>query len=167
MHDYPAAGIKLSPQLVATLHTELPHVGVIKLEETPSAPKVSAIRALGLDIGIIVGLGGMFFLEELERSSDGMMIGFSHPEVLVDIYRAYRAGDKGRARGIFYGACPILRYEFQPGIGLALRKEVYRQRGAIRSAFVRHPGTQVDAQLWAELAGALHACGLGLGEVTA
>lgn len=168
LHDYPAAtGIKLSPQLVATLHAELPHVGVIKLEETPSAPKVSALRSLGSDIGIVGGLGGMFFLEELERGSDGMMTGFSYPEVLVEIYRAYRAGNKARAREVFYGACPILRYEFQPGVGLALRKEVYRQRGAIRSAFVRHPGTQIDAQLRAELTWALHACGLGLGEVTA
>ena len=93
LHDYPAAtGIKLSPQLVAKLHAELEHVSVIKLEETPSAPKVSAIRALGSDISIVGGLGGMFFLEELERGSDGMMTGFSYPEVLVAIYHAYRSG---------------------------------------------------------------------------
>lgn len=168
LHDYPAAtGIRLSPQLITKLHAELGQVGVIKLEETPSAPKVSAIRALGSDIGIVGGLGGMFFLEELERGSDGMMTGFSYPEVLVAIYQAYTGGDKARARALFYGACPALRYEFQPGIGLALRKEVYRQRGAIRSAFVRHPGAQIDGQLRSELAGALHACGLGADEVTA
>jgi 4-hydroxy-tetrahydrodipicolinate synthase len=162
LHDYPAAtGIRLSPALVAKLHAELGQVGVIKLEETPSAPKVSALRTLGSDISIVGGLGGMFFLEELERGSDGMMTGFSYPEVLVDIFRAYTSGDKVKAAEIFYGACPILRYEFQPGIGLALRKEVYRQRGAIDSAFVRHPGAQIDAQLQAELAGALRACGLG------
>lgn len=168
LHDYPAAtGIRLSPKLVAKLHAELGHVSVIKLEETPSAPKVSAIRELGSDIGIVGGLGGMFFLEELERGSDGMMTGFSYPEVLIDIYRAHSSGDKAKARKAFYSACPILRYEFQPGVGLALRKEAYRQRGAIRSAFVRHPGTQIDDQLRAELAGALHACGLGIDEVTA
>lgn len=168
LHDYPAAtGVKLSPQLVAELHAELTQVGVIKLEETPSAPKVSAIRKLGSNIGIVGGLGGMFFLEELERGSDGMMTGFSYPEVLVAIYRAYRAGDKDKARSLFYRACPVLRYEFQPGVGLALRKEVYRQRGAVRSAFVRHPGTQIDEQLRAELASALHASGLGASEVTA
>ncbi len=168
LHDYPTAtGIKLSPQLVARLHAELAHVGVIKLEETPSAPKVSALRKLGSEISIVGGLGGMFFLEELERGSDGMMTGFSYPEVLVAIYQAYRAGDEPKARFLFYGACPVLRYEFQPGIGLALRKEIYRQRGAIRSAFVRHPGTQIDALLRRELASALHACGLGVGEVTA
>ena len=168
LHDYPAAtGIKLSPQLVAKLHAELSQVGVIKLEETPSAPKVSAIRALGSDIAIVGGLGGMFFWEELERGADGMMTGFSYPEVLVEIYRSYRGGDKAKAAELFYKACPVLRYEFQPGVGLALRKEIYRQRGAIRSAFVRHPGTQIDPQLRAELESALQACGLTTGEVAA
>lgn len=168
LHDYPAAtGIRLSPQLVANLHKELEQVGVIKLEETPSVPKISAIRALGSNVAIVGGLGGMFFWEELKRGADGMMTGFSYPEVLVAIYQAYTSGDKAKAAELFYKACPVLRYEFQPGIGLALRKEVYRQRGAIRSAFVRHPGAQIDAQLRAELESALHASGLKADEVTA
>jgi 4-hydroxy-tetrahydrodipicolinate synthase len=167
LHDYPAAtGIRMSPPLVARLNAELEHVGVIKLEETPSVPKVTALRKLGSDIAIVGGLGGMFFLEELERGADGMMTGFSYPEVLVSIYRAFTSGDKAKARQVFYDACPILRYEFQPGIGLALRKEVYRQRGAIASAFVRHPGTQIDNLLREELGGVLRYCGL-LEEVTA
>ena len=168
LHDYPAAtGVRLSPQLVANLHKELEQVGAIKLEETPSVPKISAIRALGSNVAIVGGLGGMFFWEELERGADGMMTGFSYPEVLVAIYQAYTSGDKAKAAELFYKACPVLRYEFQPGIGLALRKEVYRQRGAIRSAFVRHPGAQIDAQLRAELESALQASGLKADEVTA
>ncbi|MCA9839630.1 MAG: dihydrodipicolinate synthase family protein [Trueperaceae bacterium] len=152
LHDYPAAtGIKMSPPLVAKLYNELEHVEVIKLEETPSIPKITAIRNLGCDISIVGGLGGMFFLEELNRGSDGMMTGFSYPEILVTIYKAFVAGNKEEAARVFYDACPLLRYEFQPGIGLALRKEIYRQRGAIDSAFVRHPGTQIDDLLKREL----------------
>lgn len=161
LHDYPAAtGIRLSPELVKKLHDELKQVTVIKLEETPSAPKVSALRKLGSDISIVGGLGGMFFLEELERGSSGMMTGFSYPEILVAIHKAYTAGDREEAARIFYEACPLLRYEFQPGIGLALRKEVYRQRGAIASAFVRHPGVQIDEQMRNELANVLAFCQL-------
>ena len=168
LHDYPAAtGIRLSPALVARLHDELEHVGVIKLEETPSAPKVTALRELGSEIAIVGGLGGMFFYEELERGSDGIMTGFSYPEVLVAIYRAYVAGDEAKAKRLFYHACPILRFEFQPGIGLAIRKEVYRQRGAIQSAFVRHPGAQIDERTRAELASALAASGLSSAGVAA
>ncbi|MNO03815.1 hypothetical protein D3C81_2246340 [compost metagenome] len=40
---------------------------------------------------------------------------------------------------------PLLRHEFQYGIGLALRKETLRRRGAIRSAFVRKPGPVLDS----------------------
>jgi 4-hydroxy-tetrahydrodipicolinate synthase len=155
LHDYPVAtGIKMSPQLVVKLY-ELSNVKVIKLEETPSIPKITAIRNLGCDISIVGGLGGMFFLEELGRGADGMMTGFSYPEILQAIYKAYTSGNKREAARIFYEACPLLRYEFQPGIGLALRKEVYRQRGAIASAFVRHPGTQIDEHLRQELADVL------------
>lgn len=161
LHDYPAAtGITMSPELVARLHQEVAEVEVIKLEELPSGPKVSAIRKLGSPISIVGGLGGMFFLEELERGSDGMMTGFSFPELLASIFRAYVQGNRVECRRLFYDACPLLRWEFQPGIGLALRKEIYRRRGAIASAFVRHPGTQIDDSLRAELDNVIDYCGL-------
>jgi 4-hydroxy-tetrahydrodipicolinate synthase len=38
----------------------------------------------------------------------------------------------------------VIRYEGQQGIGLALRKEVLRLRGAIRSSHVRPPGPSLD-----------------------
>ena len=159
LHDYPAAtGISLSPQLVKKLYAELTNVRVIKLEETPSAPKVTALRNLNCDISIVGGLGGMFFLEELERGSDGMMTGFSYPELLVRIYDLFVSGQTNKAAELFYGACPLLRYEFQPGVGLALRKDVYRQRGAIDNAFVRHPGVQIDKHLQHELNQVLEFC---------
>jgi 4-hydroxy-tetrahydrodipicolinate synthase len=161
LHDYPAAtGIRLSPELVARLFDEVPAVEVIKLEEPPTGPKISAIRALGSDIAIVGGLGGLYFLEELERGTDGMMTGLSFPDLLISIYRAYREGSKAEARRRFFDACPLLRHEFQPGIGLGLRKEIYRRRGAIASAFVRHPGAQIDDRLRAELDAVLEHCGL-------
>lgn len=153
LHDYPAAtGVSMTAALVARLHDELRNVSVIKLEDTPSVSKVSALRALGSQISIVGGLGGLFFIEELERGANGIMTGFSYPEVLVTIYREFVSGDLAAARRTFYDVCPLLRYEFQPGIGLALRKEVYRLRGAIRSSYVRHPGAQIDPVAQQELA---------------
>jgi 4-hydroxy-tetrahydrodipicolinate synthase len=161
LHDYPAAtAIRLSPELVARLFDEVPEVQVIKLEEPPTGPKISAIRALGSDISIVGGLGGLYFLEELERGADGMMTGLSFPDLLISIYRAYTAGSRAEARRLFFDACPLLRHEFQAGIGLALRKEIYRRRGAIASAFVRHPGAQIDDRLRSELDAVLEHCGL-------
>ena len=163
LHDYPAAtNIRMSPELVVALHEECSSVQVIKLEETPSLPKVSRLRDLGSDIAIVGGLGGMFLYEELERGADGIMTGLSYPELLVEIVRKYQGGDRASARNAFYRACPLLRYEFQPGIGLALRKEVYRLRGAIASAHVRHPGAQIDDRLRGELMQAIEASGLAV-----
>lgn len=164
LHDYPAVtGIALDTPLVARLFDELEHVEVIKLETTPSITKLTALRTMGCEITVVGGLGGMFFLEELERGSDGIMTGFSFPDVLVQIHRAFGGGRLDDARRAFYGACPILRYEFQPAIGLAIRKEVYRQRGAIHTAFVRHPGAQIDDNLRRELSAALEHSGLDVG----
>lgn len=161
LHDYPAVtGISLNAELVADMHEAFSSVVVIKLEETPSLPKVSRLRALGSNIGIVGGLGGSFLLEELMRGADGIMTGLSYPELLVQIVGAWFAGNVEEAQRVFYGASPLLRYEFQPGIGLAIRKEVYRRRGAIASAHVRHPGAQVDDAIRAELTAVLRACGL-------
>lgn len=156
LHDYPATtGIRMSPELVARLAAELPSVRVIKLEDPPTAPKISAIRALDSDIVIVGGLGGTYLYEELERGADGIMTGLSYPEVLVRVCSLHAAGDRDAAREAFYRACPLLRFEFQPGVGLALRKEVYRRRGAIAHATVRSPGAQIDAALGSELSAVL------------
>jgi len=153
LHDYPAAtGVSMSVDLVLKLYGGLENVRVIKLEETPSVPKVSALRDAGSDIAILGGLGGLFFLEELERGSNGIMTGFAYPDALVRVYQAFVAGDAALARDTFYSLAPLLRYEFQPSIGLALRKETYRLRGAIDTSYVRHPGKQIDARLSSELA---------------
>src|SRR5690554_5917422 len=48
-------------------------------------------------------------------------------------------------------AAAFLAFEFQPVVGLALRKEVYRRRGAIASGLVRAPGAQLDDELAREL----------------
>jgi 4-hydroxy-tetrahydrodipicolinate synthase len=159
LHDYPATtGILLSAELVARLFDEIDQVRVIKLEEPPTGPKIARLRGLCPELSILGGLGGMYLLEELQRGADGIMTGFSFPEILLAIYRAHTRGDLEAARRIFYGACALLRYEFQPGIGLAVRKEIYRRRGAIRTAFVRHPGAQIDGELRRELAQVLDFC---------
>lgn len=159
LHDYPATtGILLNTELVARMFGEIEQVRTIKLEEPPTGPKISQLRRLCPDLGILGGLGGMYFLEELQRGADGIMTGFSYPELLVAIYRCFVRGNQQEAQRIFYSACPLMRYEFQPGIGLAVRKEVYRQRGAIRTAHIRHPGAQIDAELKRELSQLLEFC---------
>lgn len=153
LHDYPVStGILLSVPLVTRLHAELEQVKVIKLEDTPSGPKTSAVHKQNPNIGILGGLGGLYMLEELQRGANGIMTGFSYPDILQAIYTAHTSGNLELAKKIFYQSCALMRYEFQPGIGIALRKEVYRQRGAIANPYVRHPGAQIDETMKKELA---------------
>ncbi|HKI56061.1 MAG TPA: dihydrodipicolinate synthase family protein [Trueperaceae bacterium] len=164
IHDYPASfGITLSPELIARLANEgfAPYV---KLEDPPVLQKLTRLRELtGGAIGVFGGLGGEYFLEELQRGAVGIMTGFAFPEVLVEIYRQFTAGDVTGAARTFDRYLPLIRYEFQPRIGLAFRKHVYRERGVFASAFIRPPGMALDATSRDELEATIARVGLRLG----
>ena len=86
----------------------------------------------------------MFLLEELMAGATGAMTGFAFPEILVRIVTLFRAGDVDGAADVFYRAVPLMRFEFQEGIGMAIRKEVLRRRGALSSAATRAPAAGLD-----------------------
>jgi 4-hydroxy-tetrahydrodipicolinate synthase len=52
---------------------------------------------------------------------------------------------------VFYRKVPLMRFEFQEGIGMAIRKEVLRRRGAIAHAGIRPPGGVLDQATMAAL----------------
>ena len=87
----------------------------------------------------------MFLLEELMAGATGAMTGFAFPEILVQIVSLYRTGRVDEAADVFYRAVPLLRFEFQEGIGMAIRKEVLHRRGALSNPATRAPGPQLDA----------------------
>ena len=95
-------------------------------------------------VAILGGLGGVFLLEELLAGAAGVMTGFAYPEVLVQVVTLYRAGKIDEAANIFYKFVPLMRFEFQEGIGMAIRKEVFKRRGAIADASTRQPGAVLD-----------------------
>jgi 4-hydroxy-tetrahydrodipicolinate synthase len=53
-------------------------------------------------------------------------------------------GDRAGAAAVFDRYASYIRYEGQQGIGLALRKELLRLRGAIATSVVRQPGPLLD-----------------------
>jgi len=57
---------------------------------------------------------------------------------------------------------PLIRYEFQPKIGLAYRKFTYRKRGIIDSSFIRSPGLQIGAYTEQELTAVVERVGFSL-----
>jgi 4-hydroxy-tetrahydrodipicolinate synthase len=148
VQDYPpVSGYSMEPWLLVRIAREVPSARTIKLEDPPTPLKTARIlEAAGdLEIAIFGGLGGVFLLEELMAGAAGTMTGFAFPEILVDIVRRYRSGDVDGAADVFYRSAPLMRFEFQEGIGMAIRKEALRRRGAIECADVRPPGAKLEA----------------------
>ena len=153
VQDYPPiSGYAMEPSLLARIAGEIPRARTIKLEDPPTPFKTSRILAEAakvtdpapLEIRIFGGLGGVFLLEELLAGATGAMTGFAFPEILVQIVGLFRAGRIDDAAEAFYRAVPLMRFEFQEGIGMAIRKEVLHKRGALASPATRAPGASLD-----------------------
>jgi len=147
VQDYPPiSGYAMEPSLLARIARDVPAARTIKLEDPPTPFKTSRIldQAKGLDVAIFGGLGGVFLLEELMAGAAGAMTGFAFPATLVKIVTLFRAGKIDEAADAFYASVALMRFEFQEGIGMAIRKEVLRRRGAIAHAGIRPPGGTLD-----------------------
>jgi 4-hydroxy-tetrahydrodipicolinate synthase len=148
VQDYPPiSGYAMEPRLLARIAAEVPRARTIKLEDPPTPFKTARIieAAAGIEVKIFGGLGGVFLLEELLAGAAGAMTGFAFPEILVRIVALYRQGNVDEAADVFYRTVPLMRFEFQEGIGMAIRKEVLHRRGALATAAIRAPGGRLDA----------------------
>jgi 4-hydroxy-tetrahydrodipicolinate synthase len=153
LQDHPVAtGVQMSARTIMNIVRNAPSCVMLKHEDCPGLAKLSAIKA-AMDsqelrrISILTGNGGGLFLpEELTRGADGAMTGFAYPEMMVDVCAAHAAGDVEGAHDLFDTYLPLARYEQQSGIGLAVRKHLFVQRGVIASVFVRKPGPKLSAQ---------------------
>jgi len=147
VQDYPPiSGYAMEAPLLARIARDIPAARTIKLEDPPTPFKTARIleHGAGLDVRIFGGLGGVFLLEELMAGAAGAMTGFAFPAILVQIVALFRAGKTEKAADLFYRKVPLMRFEFQEGIGMAIRKEVLRRRGALTHAGIRPPGGALD-----------------------
>lgn len=155
--DYPqSTQADISAQSFLKIVDAHPSVVMFKHEDCPGLKKLTQIRKAcdGVTrryISILVGNGGLYVPQELARGADGIMTGFAYPEMLVSVCALFAAGRSDEAEDLFDVYLPLVRHEQQPGFGLAVRKEILRRRGAIRSAAVRAPGPKLDALDLAEL----------------
>jgi 4-hydroxy-tetrahydrodipicolinate synthase len=139
VQDYPlASGVKISSeQLIAALENASYAVAV-KSEAPPTSVAVASLCSQ-TSIPVFGGLGGIGLLDELMSGASGAMTGFSHPEGLAAALAAWADGGYPAAREAFAPWLPLANFEAQPGIGLAIRKELLRERGIFTSGAVRPP----------------------------
>jgi 4-hydroxy-tetrahydrodipicolinate synthase len=148
--DYPqTTTVNTSVAVLSRLIADFKNLVMLKHEEWPGLAKITRLRTAekangARRISILVGNNGVHLPQELERGVDGAMTGFSYPEMLVDVCRMFFAGDSTGAEDVFDMYLPLLRHEYQPGFGLAIRKEVLRRRGAMKTSTLRHPGASLN-----------------------
>lgn len=115
----------------------------VKLEDAPTAPKIAALLKARPDLRVFGGLGGASALDELRAGASGTMTGFAFPEILRAVREAHEAGNARRAAAVFDRYARLIRVEAR--VGIPLRKELLRRRGAIRTAVARVGPVPADA----------------------
>ena len=157
LQDHPqSTGVTMNLSVILKIVELVPSCVMLKFEEPAALAKLTALRAASdagaRRISILGGNGALFLPEELQRGSDGAMTGFAYPEMMVDMCAAYAAGNLKKMRDLFDAYLPLARYEQQVGIGLAVRKYILQQRGAIACCVLRKPGPAMSALDLAEVA---------------
>ena len=157
IQDYPqGTGVVMVASAIRRIVETQPSCVMLKAEEWPGLEKLSAVRRLVDEgamrrVSILTGNGGVFLDFEMERGADGAMTGYAFPDMLVDVVRLQKAGKRDRAHDLFDAHLPLMRYEQQPGPGLAVRKHVLKLRGAIASDAQRSPATKLSPIARAEV----------------
>ena len=157
LQDYPLTlTVVFTPAVIRNIVMDNPSCVMLKHEDWPGLEKISTLRNFQKDgslrpLSILCGNGGLFLDFEMERGADGAMTGYAFPELLIDVVKLSKAGKRDAAHDLFDAHLPLIRYEQQPGAGLAVRKYVLQKRGIIASSAQRKPGTSLTPTARAEV----------------
>ncbi|WP_298726799.1 dihydrodipicolinate synthase family protein [uncultured Ferrovibrio sp.] len=152
LQDYPLAlTVQITPKVIRQIVQDNASCVMLKHEDWPGLEKISTLRGYQAEgsmrpISILTGNGGLFLDFEMERGADGAMTGYAFPEMLVDLVRMQKTGQRDQAHDLFDAHLPLLRYEHQQGVGLAVRKYILMRRGILASDAQRKPGATLSAK---------------------
>lgn len=157
LQDYPLTlSVQMTPKVIRQVVTESPSCVMLKHEDWPGLEKISALRAFQAEgtlppLSILTGNGALFLDFEMERGADGAMTGYAFPDMLVDVVRLSKAGRRDEAHDLFDAHLPLVRYEQQQAVGLAVRKYVMMKRGILASDAQRKPAGALTPRARAEV----------------
>ncbi|WP_296097974.1 dihydrodipicolinate synthase family protein [uncultured Agrobacterium sp.] len=156
LQDFPlSTGIQISSKTLGVILEAHPSIVMVKHEDWPGLQKITDLRQAEANgrrrTSILCGNAGVFLTEEMQRGADGAMTGFPYPEMMVGVCRLSQEGRFDDAQDLFDAYLPLMRYEQQPGLGLAVRKYILMKRGAIASAAQRRPGSALSKTAIAEV----------------
>jgi 4-hydroxy-tetrahydrodipicolinate synthase len=157
LQDYPLTlNTVIATSVVAKIMANHPSCLMLKHEDWPGLEKISKLRAMQRSgelrpFSILCGNGGMFLDFEPERGADGAMTGYGFPDMLAELVSLFAAGKRDEAHDLFDAHLPLIRYEQQLGVGLAVRKHVLKRRGVIASDAQRKPAQTLTSTARAEV----------------
>jgi 4-hydroxy-tetrahydrodipicolinate synthase len=157
IQDYPLTfSVQMTPAVIRRIVAENPSCAMLKHEDWPGLEKISQLRAWERDgsmrhLPILTGNNALFLDFEMERGADGANTGYCFPDMLVDVVRLSKEGKRDAAHDLFDAHLPLIRYEQQPGPGLAVRKHVLMRRGVIACDALRKPGAALTPAARAEV----------------
>ncbi|UVF20222.1 dihydrodipicolinate synthase family protein [Microvirga terrae] len=157
IQDYPlTTNVVMTPKVIMRIIEQSPSCVMLKHEDWPGLDKITALRRASdagqvRRVSILCGNGGMFLPFEMERGADGAMTGYAYPEMLVGVVDFINQGKRAEAHDLFDRHLPLVRYETQPGVGLAVRKYVLKRRGIIASDTLRKPGPKLSPETIADI----------------
>lgn len=157
IQDYPLTfSVVMTPAVIRRIVAENASCVMLKHEDWPGLEKISALRGFEKDgsmrhISILCGNGGLFLDFEMERGADGANTGYAFPDMLVDVVRLSGEGRRDDAHALFDAHLPLLRYEQQPGVGLAVRKYILMRRGLLTADTQRKPAATLSPVARAEV----------------
>jgi 4-hydroxy-tetrahydrodipicolinate synthase len=157
LQDYPLTlSVVMTPGVIRRIVEENPSCVMLKHEDWPGLEKISTLRGFQRagkmrQISILTGNGGLFLDFEMERGADGAMTGYAFPDMLVETVRLSKEGRRDEAHNLFDAHLPLIRYEQQQGIGLAVRKYVLKCRGILSHDTQRAPWAKLSPQSISEI----------------
>jgi 4-hydroxy-tetrahydrodipicolinate synthase len=138
LQDIPIAPVE--PTLAVRLDEEFPGRFGLKAETQPTPVAVErAVAGTKGRMPVLGGAGGLHFYAELIRGAAGTMPGCVMPELFVEVWRLWLAGDAQRARKAFGRIVPFLAVTGHPGLILSYYREALVLRGVFPSAASRAP----------------------------
>uniref|UniRef100_UPI000181D3A4 Dihydrodipicolinate synthase n=1 Tax=Rhodopseudomonas palustris TaxID=1076 RepID=UPI000181D3A4 len=149
LQDYPLTlSVVMTPKVIRQIVMDSASCVMLKHEDWPGLEKITTLRGFQKDgslrpLSILCGNGGLFLDFEMERGADGAMTGYCFPDMLVDVVKLSKAGQRDLAHNLFDAHLPLIRYEHQQGVGLSVRKYVLKKRGLLSSSAQRKPGASL------------------------
>lgn len=144
--------VVMPPALLARMAKEIEHVKLVKVEAPPTPGKITQTLEPQAPVTLFGGLNGNFLIEEHSRGSRGVMPGSDLIPQFVKLWAMLEGGLQEDSWALFGRMLPLIRYELQPGLGVAAMKCNLKARGVIACSAVRHPTSQLDDHGVRELA---------------